>query len=160
MRKKIRPEISEEQFEFVTDRGTRNATFPLNMLVERSTDVQKVISLCYIDYSKAFGEVRHGDLFAILVSLNIDAKDLRILRNLYWEQTVAIRMGNEISQYRAIKRGVRQACIASPDLFNLYSEMILRSLIEHQGVKVGGNIINNLWYVDDTLLIADSKQKL
>ena len=47
-----------------------------------------------------------------------------------------------------------------PDLFNLYSEMILRNLNEHQGVKVGGNNINNLRYADDMVLIADSEQKL
>ena len=104
--------------------------------------------------------MRHDDLFAILMGLNIDAKDLRILRNLYWEQTAAIRMDNEISDYRASTRGVRQGCVASPDLFNLYSEMILRNLNEHQGVKVGGNNINNLRYADDTVLIADSEQKL
>ena len=51
--------------------------------------------------------MRHDDLFAILMGLNIDAKDLRILRNLYWEQTAAIRTENEISEYRATKRGVR-----------------------------------------------------
>ena len=123
----------------MADRGTRNAIFTLNMLLERSIEVQKYIYLCFIDYSKAFDKVRHDDLFAILKGLNIDAKDLRILRNLYWEQTAAIRMDSEISDYRAIKRGVRQGCVASPDLFNLYSEMILRNLNEHQGVKVGGN---------------------
>ena len=50
--------------------------------------------------------------------------------------------------------------MVSPDLFNLYSEMILRELDEHQGVKVGGRNINNLRYADDTVLIADSEQKL
>ena len=160
MRSKIQPEISEKQFGFLADRGTRNAIFTLNMLLERSIEVQKDIYFCFIEYSKAFDKVGHDDLFAILMGLNIDAKDLRILRNLYWEQTAAIRMDNEISHYRAIKRGVRQGCVASPDLFNLYSEMILRNLNEHEGVKVGGNNINNLRYADNTVLIADSEQKL
>ena len=160
MRNKIRPEISEVQFGFVADKGTRNAIFTLNMLLERSIEVQKDIYLCFIDYSKAFDKVRHEDLFNILSSLNIDAKDMRILINLYWEQLAAIRIENETSDYRPIKRGVRQGCVLSPDLFNLYSEMILRNIEELNGVKVGGREINNLRYADDTVLIADSEQKL
>ena len=121
MRSKIRPEISEKQFGFVADRGQRNAIFTLNMLLERSIEVQKDICLCFIDYSKAFEKVRHDDLIAILMVLNIDAKELRILRNLYWGQTEAIRTENEISEYQATKRGVRQGCAVSPDL-SIYKE--------------------------------------
>ena len=77
--------------------------------------------------------MRHDDLFAILMGLDIDAKDMRILRNLYWEQTAAIRMDNEISDYRAIKRGVRQGCLVSPDLFNLYSEMLSETSMNIKG---------------------------
>ena len=79
----INSEISETQFGFVTDRGTRNAIFSLNMLMERSVEVQKDLYLCLIDYSKAFDKVRHNDLFDILSKLDVDAKDLCILRNLY-----------------------------------------------------------------------------
>ena len=55
--------------------------------------------------------------------MNIDGKDLRILRNLYWEQEAAIRVDNEYSEYKSIRRGVRQGCVLSPDLFNIYSEI-------------------------------------
>ena len=64
----------------MADRGTRNAIFTVNMLLERSIEVQKDIYLCFIDYSKAFDKMRNDDLFAIMMGLNIDAKDLRILR--------------------------------------------------------------------------------
>ena len=72
----------------------------------------------------------------------------------------AIRIENELIEYRAIKKGVRQGCVVPPDLFNLYSEMIMRNFNEHEGVKLGGNNVSNLWYADDTLLIADSEEKL
>ena len=59
-----------------------------------------------------------------------------------------------------IKRGVRQGCVLSPDLFNLYSEVIMRELVELEGIKIGGRNLNNIRYADDTVLVADSEDKL
>ena len=62
-----------------------------------------------------------------------------------------------------IGKGVPQACILSPCLFNLYAECIMRNsrLGEAQaGIKIAGRSINNLRYADDTTLMADSKEEL
>ena len=85
-----------------------------------------------------------------------------MIRNLYWDQSAAVRIGGELSEYKLIKRGVRQGCviIMSPDLFNIYSEMILRNFENYPGVKINGENINNIRYADDTVLIADSEENL
>ena len=160
VRNKLSPEIAKSQFGFVSDSGTRNAIFTLQTLMERSVEAQKDLYLCFIDYSKAFDRVRHEDLFKILTKLTIDGKDLRILQNLYWEQEAAIRIDGEYSEFKPICRGVRQGCVMSPDLFNIYSEMILRNINDHKGVKVNGHNITNLRYADDTVLIAGSENEL
>ena len=57
-------------------------------------------------------------------------------------------------------KGVRQGCILSPCFFNLYAEYIMRNaaLKETQaGIKIAGKNINNLWYADDTTLMAESE---
>ena len=130
------------------------------MLIERCIEVKKDLYICFIDYSKAFDKVRHNELIKMLEKLDIDGKDLRIVKNLYWEQNAAVKIEGECSEFKPIKRGVRQGCVMSPDLFNLYSEYILRNLEEEPGIEVNGENINNIRYADDTALIAGSKKAL
>ena len=109
---------------FVEDSGTRNAISMVRMISERGIEIQKDVYMCFIDYTKTFDNAKHDELFKLLSTLDINGKDLRLIRNLYWEQTACMRVGNDKSAYTKIKKGVRQGCVFSPDLFNLYSEMI------------------------------------
>ena len=59
-----------------------------------------------------------------------------------------------------IKKGVRQGCVLSSDLFSLYSEKILREIKDLNGIKINGININNIRYADDTVLIAESEKEL
>ena len=116
--------------------------------------------MCFIDYQKAFDTVKHADLLKILSRLDIAWKDMRIVRNLYYEQTAAVRVEDELTDYVNIKRGVRQGCVLSPILFSLYAEIIMRDIADLEGIKIGGKNFNNVRYADDTVLIADSEDKL
>ena len=81
-------------------------------------------------------------------------------RNLYAGQEATVRIGHGTTHWLQIGKGVRQGCILSPCLFNLYAEYIMRNtgLEETQtGIKIAGRNINNLRYADDTTLMADSK---
>ena len=53
--------------------------------------------ICLIDYTKAFDTIKHKQLMKILHTLNVDGKDLRIIQKLYWEQTAAIGIKNELA---------------------------------------------------------------
>ena len=73
----------------------------------------------------------------MLKQLGIDSKDVRVIRNLYWEQTAAVKLQTDLSQFIKIQ-WVRQGCVFSPDLFNLYSEMIPHEIKDFPGIIVGG----------------------
>ena len=84
-----------------------------------------------------------------------------LLRNRYAGQEVTIRTGHGTIDWFQIGKGVRQGCILSPCLFNLYAEYIMRSirLDEAQaGIKIAGRNIKNLRYADNTTLTAESEE--
>ena len=85
-----------------------------------------------------------------LSEIGIDDKDLQIISKLYWEQSACVRTESGMTSEFKIKKGVRQGCVLSPNLFNLYTEKIFREVEDMKGVNIGGVNINNLRYADDT----------
>ena len=85
-----------------------------------------------------------------------------LLRNLYAGQEATVRTGHGTTDWFQIGK-VRQGCILSPCLFNLYAKHTIRNagLEEAQaGIKISGRNINNLRYADDTTLMAESEEEL
>ena len=83
-------------------------------------------------------------------------------RNLYAGQEATVRTGRGTTDWFQIGKRVRQGCILSPCLFNLYAVHIMRNagLDEAQaGIKTAGRNSNNLRYADDTTLMAESKEE-
>ena len=86
-----------------------------------------------------------------------------LLRNLYAIQEATVRTGQGTTDWFQIGKGVRQGCILSPCLFNLYAEYIIQNagLDEaHAGIKTAERNIDNLRYADDTTLMAESEEEL
>ena len=85
------------------------------------------------------------------------------LRNLYVGQEATVRALYGTTDWFKIEKGVPQGCPLPPCLFNLYAEHIMRHarLDELQaGIKTGGGNINNLRHMDDSTLMAESKEEL
>ena len=86
-----------------------------------------------------------------------------LLRNLYAGQEETVRTGHGTTDWFQIRKGVRQDCILSPCLFNLYAKYIMRNagLDEAQaGIKIAGRNSNTLRYADDMTLMAESEEEL
>ena len=123
---------------------------------------RKNIYFCFTDYAKAFDCVKHNKLWKILKEMVITDHQNCLFRNLYAGQEATVRTGHGTTDWFQIGKGVRQGCILSPCLFNLYAEYIMRNagLEETQaGIKIAGRNINNLRYADDTTLMAESEEE-
>ena len=90
----------------------------------------------------------------------VDLADLRVLTDLYWEQKAVVRIEDDRNGWVEIQRGVRQGCVLSPNLFSLYSQVVMDKLEDVEGIRVGGRNIYNISYADDTVLISNSEEKL
>ena len=86
-----------------------------------------------------------------------------LMRNLYVGQTATVRTECGSTEEFGIGKGVRQSCVLSPTLFNLYAEMVMQEadLDDMQvGVRMGGRVLNNLRYADDVTLLAETEEGL
>ena len=105
----------------------------------------------------------YNELWKILQEMGISDHLTCLLRNLCAGQEATVRNGLGTTDWFQIRKGVRQGCILSSCLFNLYAEYIMRNaeLDETQaGIKIAGRNINNLRYADDTTLMAESEEEL
>uniref|UniRef100_A0A8B9WEP4 Reverse transcriptase domain-containing protein n=1 Tax=Bos mutus grunniens TaxID=30521 RepID=A0A8B9WEP4_BOSMU len=158
----VNHELSDSQAGFRKGRRTRNEIANIHWIIE-NRDFQKNIYFCFIDYAKAFDCMDHNKLWKILQEMGIPDHLTCLLRNLYVGQEATVRTGHGTTDCFQIGKGVRQGCILSPCLFNLYAEYIMRNagLEEAQaGIKIARRNINNLTYADDTILMAESEEEL
>ena len=132
----------------------------IRWIIKKARELQKNIYFCFIDYAKAFDCVDHNKLWKILQEMGIPDHLICLLRSLY--RSGSNRTGCGTTDWFQIGKGVRQGCILTPCLFNLYAEYIMRNsgLEEAQaGVKTAGRNITNLRCADDTTLMAESKEE-
>ena len=136
---------------------------PTSIGSSKNQEFQKNTYFCFIDYAKAFDCVDHNKLWKILKETGIPDHLTCLLRNLHAGQEATVRTGHRITNWFQIGKEIRQGCILSPCLFNLYAEYIMQNagLDEAQtAIKIAGRNINNRRYADDTTLMAESKEEL
>ena len=107
--------------------------------------------------------VDHNQLWKIIQEMGIQDHLTCFLRNLHAGQEATVRTGHRTTDWFQIRKGVRQGCILSLCLFNLYSEYIMRNvgLDETEAeIKFAERNINNLRYADDTTLMAERVEEL
>ena len=134
---------------------------PISVGSSKKQEFQKNIYFCFIEYAKVFDCVDHNKLWKILKEIGIPDHLTCLLRNLYAGQEAIVRTGHGITDWFQIGKGVREGCILSPCLFNLYAEYIIQNARLYEtraGIMIARRSINNLRYADDTTLMAESEE--
>ena len=158
-------EFPDVQVGFRKSRGTRDQIANICWIIKKAREFQKNIYFCFTDNAKALDCVDHNKLWKILQERdgNTRPPDLPPEKSVYAGQEARVRTGYGTTDWLQIEKGVRQGCILSPCLFNLYAEYIMRNagLNKAQaGIKMARRNINNLRYADDTTLMAESEEEL
>ena len=115
-------ELPDVQAGFRKGRGTRDQIDNIHWIIAKAREFQKNINFCFIDYAKAFDCVDHNKLWRILQEMGIPDYLTCLLRNLYASQEARVRTGHGTRDWFKIGKGVRQGCILSPCLLNLYMQ--------------------------------------
>ena len=158
----VNHELPDVQARFTKGRGVRDQIANICWIIDKAREFQKTIYICFIDYAKAFDCVNHNKLWKILKEMGIPDHLTCLLRNLYRSQEATVRTGYGTIDWFQVGKWVRQGCILSPCLLNLYAECIMRNagLDEAQAaIKIAGRNTNNLRYADDITLMAESEEE-
>ena len=121
----VNRELPNVQAGFRKGRGTRDQIANICWITEKTREFQKNIYFCFIDCSKAFNCVDHDKLWKILKEMGIPDHLTCLLRDLCAGQEATVRIGHGTTDWFQIGKGVCQACILSPCLFNLNAEHIM-----------------------------------
>ncbi|KAI8429179.1 hypothetical protein MSG28_007716 [Choristoneura fumiferana] len=158
----ISKEIAPEQAGFVKGKGTREQILIVRQIIEKAKEFNRPTYICFVDYQKAFDSVKWPHLWKTLADMGVPKHLVHTLRTLYENGSASVRVDNVTSDSLHPSAGVRQGCILSPLLFNIYTENIMRIALENwtDGIPIGGKNISNLRYADDTTLIATSRENI
>ena len=122
---------------------------PTSTGIEKATESQKKIYICCIDYAKAFDCVDHNKLWKILKEMGILDHLTCLLRNMYAGQEATVRTGHGTTDWFQIGKGLRQGCVLSPCLFNLYAESHIGETLGWQKHKLESGLLGEISITSD-----------
>lgn len=136
-------EIAREQASFMKGGGTRNQVVNIRQMIKKCREYNVPMLMCFINYNKAFDFVNWNRLLEVLNQMGVPDHLINLIKNIYLESTTVVKIEDIMSRDFHPQRGVRQGCVLSPTLFNMYGEAIMRNSLDEweSGILVGGNRI-------------------
>ena len=147
---------------FRAGRSTAEQIFNPRILCEKYRQHQKDLYHVFTDYKKAFDRVWHDALWATMNLYNINANLIKVIQRLYDNASSTVLFNSSIGEWFKVTVGVRQGCLLSPALFNIFLERIMSDALEnHEGsVSIGGRKITNFRFSDDIDGVAGTENEL
>ena len=154
-------QTSNVQFSFKKEHSTTTCSLTLKEVITYYLNRESNVYACFIDASKAFDRIRHDQLFDILRKRGIPPIILRMIIDMYSRKSSKVMWNGVHSANFSASNGVRQGGIASPILFTVYIDELLKRL-ERTGIgcMIGHEWFGALGYADDITLLCPSIQGL
>ncbi|KAK3882552.1 hypothetical protein Pcinc_013084 [Petrolisthes cinctipes] len=146
---------SESQFGFRTGRGTIDAIFIARQILEKAREHNVPIHFNFIDFKSAFDTVWREALWIFLSSVGVNQRMINVIKKMYENTQCSVMIGGSMTEWFCVRVGVRQGCILSPALFNLFLEFVMRELksIDRE-LNYREKMSLDIRYADDTTLLS------
>ena len=154
--------IAEEQAGFRAGRSVTVQIFNLRIFCEKYLQHQQYFYHVFIDFKKAFDRVWHEAFWATMRKYSINASIIRAIENLYDKAQSPVLFNGSTGKWFRTTVVVRQGCILSPTLFNIFLERIMcEALDDHEDSvsSVGGRFITNFRFADDILVNSEEEEE-
>ena len=130
VRRKIESQLLDEQRGFLFERGVRDAIAVVKRLEQECRRTGTRAYITYIDIAKAYDSVPRRLLFHVLRHYGLEEEMVAMLQLLYTDTMGQVVMNGTTSESFTITSGVKQGCILSPLLFNVYLDCVVRQCVE------------------------------
>ena len=155
--------LSENQLGFVSGNRTSDAHIILYNIIQKYCQIEnRRIYSCFVDFSKAFDNISRNRLFEKLRKYGITGNFYNVIKNMYFNDQTQINVGEYLTETIYPNQGVKQGCILSPLLFNIYLADLAQRLevAQQHGPKIGGKLINNIIWADDLVILSETETGL
>ena len=146
-----------QQAGFTPSRSTTDCILALRVMAQRRREYWKALFAAYVDLKGAFDSLDRSALWLLLQGIGIPNKYINILRDLYTDTTCRIRADGSLSDSFTTTSGVRQGCVAAPNLFNVAVDYWMNNALARSpdtGV-ICHSRITDLCYADDVVMFAE-----
>ena len=151
--------MNENQTGFRKQYRTSDHILTLKSIIEKLFKKGSYLFTCFVDFEKTFDTVKRDALFKKLEFMGIQDKILRLLENMYSGVNYSIKLPYGLTDSVSSSTGLKQGCVLSPLLFNLYVNDLPFSISRnHDPVAIGKYRTNILMYADDLVLMSVSKE--
>ena len=161
--------VGEEQGGFRQGRGCVDQIFVMNQLSEKYVSKGKSLHVAYIDLEKAYDRVDREAMWRVLEMYGVNGRLLQAVKSFYVESKACVRICRQESEWFNVRVGLRQGCVMSPWLFNVFLDGVMKEVKERVG-DVGASLWDErrncewkvawVMYADDTAFVADSVTEL
>jgi hypothetical protein len=174
-------QLLDSQSAFRKGRGLTDALFTIRQVISRCVEFNEPLFMAFVDLRKAYDSVPRESLWQILRVYGVHAKLVELLEDLHKGTQAAVRMGGSMSEWFDVRGGVRQGCVISPLLFNIYMDFVVKQALaqmpEGCGVELAyhadGKLQRKKWgrgeslevlsvllYADDMVLMSNDRGEL